>query len=119
MHDERVPKRVAYLVKQYPKVSHTFIRREIRALEERGIQISRVSVRDTRHEATDDADREEAERTTVLLEKSAKSFVALGRASLASALKDPRATLAAARTAVKMGLRSDRGPLVHLAYLAE
>ena len=29
--------RVAYLVNHYPKISHTFIRREVLTLEERGV----------------------------------------------------------------------------------
>ena len=34
--------RVAYLINQYPKVSHTFIRREILALERQGVTVMRV-----------------------------------------------------------------------------
>ena len=37
--------RIAYLINQYPKVSHTFIRREILALERRGITVSRIALR--------------------------------------------------------------------------
>ena len=36
---------VAYLVNQYPKVSHTFIRREIQALERLGITVERIALR--------------------------------------------------------------------------
>ena len=36
---------VAYLVNQYPHVSHSFIRREIAGLEEAGLQVARFSVR--------------------------------------------------------------------------
>ncbi len=36
---------VAYLVNQYPKVSHSFIRREILALERRGLKVQRFAVR--------------------------------------------------------------------------
>ena len=36
---------VAYLVNQYPHVSHSFIRREIAALEVQGITIQRFSIR--------------------------------------------------------------------------
>ena len=31
---------IAYLINQYPKVSHTFIRREIAALEREGIEVA-------------------------------------------------------------------------------
>ena len=35
--------KVAYLVNQYPHVSHSFIRREIVALEAQGIAVTRTS----------------------------------------------------------------------------
>ncbi|UUZ49857.1 hypothetical protein LP420_06850 [Massilia sp. B-10] len=37
--------KIAYLVNQYPKVSHSFIRREILALERQGFEVERVAVR--------------------------------------------------------------------------
>ena len=37
--------RVAYLVNQYPSISHTFVRREIEGLERLGIQVEPFSVR--------------------------------------------------------------------------
>lgn len=112
-------KKVAYLVNQYPMVSHTFIRREIHALEQHGLEIERFSVRDCRKDAKDAADVKEAERTNVLLEKNAKGALSLLKASLSRAAKKPLSTLSAARLAIHLGRRSDRGPLVHLAYLAE
>ncbi len=33
--------KIGYLVNQYPKVSHTFVRREIHALEQEGFEIVR------------------------------------------------------------------------------
>ena len=35
--------RVAYLINQYPAISHTFIRREIQALEEQGVAVERFA----------------------------------------------------------------------------
>ena len=37
--------KLAYFINQYPKVSHTFIRREIEALEAQGCQVLRVALR--------------------------------------------------------------------------
>ncbi|HEY0061073.1 MAG TPA: colanic acid biosynthesis glycosyltransferase WcaL, partial [Telluria sp.] len=37
--------KIAYLVNQYPKVSHSFIRREILALERQGFDVERIAVR--------------------------------------------------------------------------
>ena len=48
--------RIAYLVNQYPKVSHTFIRRELQALETLGFDVLRCSVRRVAEPLTDPAD---------------------------------------------------------------
>ena len=37
--------RIAYLINQYPTISHSFIRREILALERQGHEVLRISVR--------------------------------------------------------------------------
>jgi colanic acid/amylovoran biosynthesis glycosyltransferase len=42
------PLRVAYLVSQYPALSHTFIEREIAALRAGGVEVSTFSVRPAR-----------------------------------------------------------------------
>jgi len=81
--------RIGYLVNQYPKVSHTFVRREIRALEARGVTVERFSVRDTSAEVKDDDDRAELVRTRVLLPTD--------RAEAAAALASATARLAATR----------------------
>ena len=48
--------RIAYLINQYPKVSHSFIRREILALERQGFDITRISIRGWDEDLVDDAD---------------------------------------------------------------
>lgn len=113
-------KKVAYLVNQYPTVSHTFIRREIQALEKLGFDISRFSVRDTKGMTRDEKDEREADRTHVLLESTdARGAVSLARALVKRALAEPMGMVEAAKLALKLGLKSERGPAVHLAYLAE
>src|SRR5580692_3376702 len=37
--------RIAYLINQYPTISHSFIRREILALERQGHKVLRISLR--------------------------------------------------------------------------
>ena len=59
--------RVAYLVNQYPKVSHSFIRREILALERQGVAVERFALRGWDDELPDAADRAERERTRYVL----------------------------------------------------
>jgi len=106
--------RVAYLTTEYPKVSHTFIRREIRALEARGVEVLRLAIR---HGPTvDPADRDEAARTFVCL---GQSRVPLLRAVAATALGRPRRLLHGLAAALRMNRASDRGALRHLAYLCE
>jgi colanic acid/amylovoran biosynthesis glycosyltransferase len=108
--------KVGYLVNQYPKVSHTFVRREIHALEDLGVDVARFTVRRVDEPLEDAADRSEAEKTRVILDEGARG---LARGLLRTALKRPRAFASAARKAVRLGLGSDRGLLVHAAYLAE
>lgn len=107
---------IAYLTNQYPKVSHIFIRREIRALEERGWHVAPISIRRTRERLPDPADLAEATRTRVLLDGGPAS---LGRASLETVRSHPAQFRNALRIAVKMGRKSERGLARHLAYLAE
>jgi glycosyltransferase involved in cell wall biosynthesis len=59
--------RVAYLVNRYPAVSHSFIRREIHALEALGGTVSRFSIRTPEPVFPDPADEAERSRTAVLL----------------------------------------------------
>ncbi len=107
--------RVAYLVNQYPKVSHTFIRREIEALESLGWQVSRFTVRRCAEELVDPCDREEAERTRVVLDKPARLLWSVAR----QAFGNPKRFFDACRTAWRLGRQSHRGVLRHFIYVAE
>jgi colanic acid/amylovoran biosynthesis glycosyltransferase len=107
--------KVAYLINQYPKVSHTFIRREIQALEKRGLEVARFSVRPP-GALIDASDKEEAARTRVLL---ASGWEALGLAAFDAMLQHPFRFAKALRVATSMARKSDRGFLRHMIYLAE
>lgn len=121
MHDAHgMKKKVAYLVNQYPTVSHTFIRREIQALEALGIHVTRFSVRDTKGMSRDDNDEREAQRTQVLLERTdARGALSLARALVKRAVTSPAGMLLAAKLTLQLARNSERGAAVHLAYLAE
>jgi glycosyltransferase involved in cell wall biosynthesis len=109
--------RVAYLVNRYPAVSHTFIRREIEGLEAAGLEVLRYSVRGAEPgELVDPQDLRERERTAVLLDAGAP---ALALAALGAALGRPARFLRALALALRIGSRSPRGRLRHLAYLVE
>lgn len=108
--------KIAYLVNQYPKTSHSFIRREILAIEALGIPIRRFSVRSISAEVVDVADQQEAEKTRYILDVGAKGLLAnLVRV----AVTRPAHFWQAARFTWKIGLGSERGVLLNFAYLAE
>ena len=106
--------KVAYLTNQYPSVSHTFIRREIAALEDKGIDIARFSIRPPPTRLVDPDDIAEQGRTTFLL---ARGIPRLVLTAAWTAVRHPVRFARALSMAVRMGLRSDRGLLRNLAYL--
>lgn len=108
--------RIAYFINQYPKVSHTFIRREIQALERRGIEVLRFAARTVPGELVDAEDRNELLRTEALL---AAGYAAFIRAFLWIALNRPIALYRAFCTAIQLGRNSDAGIIRHLIYLLE
>lgn len=111
-----LPRRALWLINQYPKLSHTFIAREIAAMERLGWQIDRVSIRGTPAEEDHAALADEAARTHRVLAQGAGRLL---RDTLAEAWRAPGAMWSAVRTAWRLGGRSERGRLVHLVYLAE
>ena len=88
--------RIAYLSTDYPAVSHTFIQREIHALEARGIEVVPITLnRAPEGQLLTDLDRSDAARTFVV--KSASAGVALTLAT--TMLRHPLATLRGVRRA--------------------
>lgn len=107
--------KIAYLVNQYPMTSHSFIRREILALEAIGWEVERFSVRSTAGSYVDPSDAVEASRTTVLLNHR----VRLVGSALRAALARPLRLFAAIKQILAYAWKSDRGFFNHVAYLAE
>ena len=114
----RCTQRVAYLTNVYPKVSHSFIRREIEALERQGYDVLRVSVRSSREggELPDPRDQVEALRTQVLLDGRA-ARLAGDMATLL--LHRPPRFLRALHQSLSAGRRGGSGMVRSLAYFAE
>ena len=109
--------RVAYLVNQYPSVSHTFVRREIEALERLGAHVSRFSIRQmTGDMLPDPADQRELGITHALLRRGAVTL--LTAVARIAATRPERFARAEALT-LRIGQRSERGMLRNFAYLAE
>ena len=107
--------RIGYFTNQYPATSHTFIRREIRALEARGHPTYRYAIRQG-HGLVDAQDLSEQAATQHVLSLGAGGLLS---AALRSFLFRPVAALRAMRTTWRYASVSRRGLLVHLAYLVE
>lgn len=106
---------VAYLVNQYPRTSHTFIRREIAALERLGVRVARFSVRGSPEALTNPEDLAEQQRTVRLLDHKPELLIATLLALVFRPLKFIRALGLVWRLA--RGAPRDLGK--SLAYLAE
>ncbi|ESW60841.1 MAG: glycoside hydrolase [Rhodobacter sp. CACIA14H1] len=107
--------RVAYLVNQYPKVSHTFIRREILALERQGWTVRRFSIRGWDGDVPDPVDRAERDRTRYLLKDGLLPLAAAAMRTLATR---PGPALRALRAALAMSRRSVRPWPYHVIWFA-
>ena len=107
---------IAYILNSYPQPSHSFIRREIRALEAQGHAITRLAMRAGDAPLVDAQDLEEAAATQYVLRAGA---VALLGAVLRSALASPARFLTALKLALQCGRRSEVGVVKHLIYLVE
>lgn len=108
--------RIAYVINQYPKVSHTFIRREILALERQGFDILRIALRGWDAELADEEDRQERARTRYVLHKGANALL---WAVFRTLLKTPRHFFSALALAIRMSRGAGRPLPYHLTYLAE
>lgn len=108
--------RVGYLVNDYPKVSHTFIRREMLELERQGFHIYRYALRGFDGVLTEAADWRERDRTAYLLRDG---IAGLALDVLRVLARRPLRLLGALRKAMCMARRGDRSTPYHLIYLAE
>jgi glycosyltransferase involved in cell wall biosynthesis len=108
--------RIAYVVNQYPKVSHSFIRREILALERMGVDVLRLAMRGWDAELVDPEDVAERERTRYALQGGVAGLAA---AVARRMLDSPLRLLRALRLVLRTGWRADRPLAVHFVYLAE
>ena len=108
------PKHIAYLVNQYPQVSHTFIRREILALEDLGIRVERIAVRGWDDQTlVDSEDLAEREKTRYVLKGGlAPLFVE----ALKCAVRQPGRFLSALGAAISMSRGGIRPLPYHLIW---
>ncbi|UXX83520.1 glycosyltransferase [Roseovarius pelagicus] len=108
--------KIAYILNTYPQPSHSFIRRELQALERQGFQISRLAMRAADVPLVDAEDKAEATRTDYVLQAG---VLALFGAVLRILLTQPRSAMVAISHAWRMGGVSEVGRLRHFIYLVE
>lgn len=107
--------RLAYLCNRYPAVSHSFVRREIEAVERAGHDVHRFSVRAPQGELKDPADKREAARTEVVLAHGLALFLS----ALILLVTRPGRTLRAAGAARRLSSAGLRQKFRHAAYWLE
>ncbi|MBY6058107.1 glycosyltransferase [Leisingera daeponensis] len=108
--------KIAYVLNTYPQPSHSFIRRELQALERQDFIIHRFAMRPSCAALPDPGDQAEAARTEYVLQAGpVRLLAALAREAAAAPVRFGSAL----RLALKLAGDSDRGNLRHLIYLAE
>lgn len=114
--------KIGYLVNTYPRASHSFIRREIHALERAGVTVHRFAMRSDRAMLVDPADLAEDARTEHVLDAGLKQVLPAAMTWLA---RHPRQSLTALRLALTCGKRGAGGTpgtggrARHMIYLIE
>ena len=108
--------KIAYFVNQYPKVSHSFIRREINALERQGIEVERYALRTNASELVDKEDKNELKKTRYLLKQPFWVFI---QKCFLQLFLNPIRFLRALSITIKIGWNSDRGLARHFIYFLE
>jgi colanic acid/amylovoran biosynthesis glycosyltransferase len=107
---------IAYVLNTYPAPSHSFIRREIAALERKGLTVHRMAMRPHDGPLPDPADQAEAARTHYVL---ATGIGVLLWALWRTLLVRPGGLFGALAQALRMGRRSEAGLVKHLIYWVE
>ncbi len=108
--------KIAYFINQYPKVSHTFIKREILALEKQGINVQRIALRGWDEVEMDASDKREQQATQYVLQHG---LIALVITACKVLLNAPFRFVVAFRLATQMGVHADRSFIYHWFYLLE
>jgi glycosyltransferase involved in cell wall biosynthesis len=108
--------KVGYLVNTYPSPSHSFIRREVQALERQGVTIHRFAMRGMRPHLVDPDDIAEHDKTEHVLDSGLARVILTALAQIATA---PRHSLVGLRRAIRLGRRQSGGLMRHLIYFVE
>jgi glycosyltransferase involved in cell wall biosynthesis len=115
--DGQVPLRIAYLVSQYPGVSHTFILREVLALRERGIAIETASINDPpRYDKMTQVEQREASNTFYVKRAGATGFL---KGLIWTLLRHPAGVARGLFSAFGLGWADPSRLMFYLFYYAE
>ncbi len=107
--------KLAYFVNVHPKVSHTFIRREIFALERLGQSIERYAIRGWGDQVVDPDDKSEQKRTHYLL----RNKLDLLLTALVFFVMHPVLAMRGAKRTMQVARHGDRTWIHHVASLLE
>lgn len=107
---------ISYFINQYPKVSHSFIRREILALERQGFDVQRIALRGWDGDLVDSEDKREIKLTHYVLQQGVMPLLI---ATMRVLFTTPVTFLAGLKLAIKMGWKAEKAMPYHLIYLAE
>lgn len=119
MDKPAAPPIVAYLTGEYPRVSHTFIQREVAALRELGVDVRTCSIRTTGAADRTGEEEREAARSTFYVLRAARNPLTLIRAHLLALLRGPRRYLAAFALAVRLAPPGAAALAWQMFYFAE
>lgn len=108
--------KIAYFVNDQPKPSHTFIRREVLAIERLGQAVTRYALRGWSERVVDPDDIAEQQRTHYVLRGG---LLGLAWTALRFTVKHPLRMHNGLRRAVQVTLGGDRTWMHHLVSLAE
>jgi len=108
--------RLAYLCNIYPAVSHSFVRREIEAIERTGHEVIRFSLRPHHSEIKDPSDLREVARTQAIL---SRGWLRLCAAAVRRFILHPAKSCAAIATAYKLSGKGLSQKARYVIYLLE
>ncbi|WP_371194964.1 glycosyltransferase family 4 protein [Glaciecola sp. SC05] len=108
--------KILYLINQYPKVSHTFIRREIQALEKHGVEVKRVAMRSDDFNEMSDIDKAEYKKTFYVLKVAP---VALLKQLISTVISKPATFWVVLKIMFKMYRQSNQSLIKHIIYIVE
>lgn len=111
--------RIGYVINTYPRPSHSFIRREIQALEDLGVMVHRFAMRPADGGPSDPADCAEQERTEYILQAGGPGLLRALAAQIGAAPRQFTPALALARQRAAAGESSLSRQLIYLAEGAQ